>query len=242
MVETVSVKGGYVWTYLPDLSRRWGEMEARPSMIWIQPPGTATMGHLFLDAYHATGDDYYYRAAEGVAGALIWAQHPSGGWNYVADFDGEASLQRVVRHGRQAWLAARGVPALLGQRHLRRRRHRRRLEVPAAALRGEARSEVQAGARQGDPVRARQPVSLRRLAAALPAALRVRQARQARLHVVPHLQRRRRGREHRLPAASATRRSAIGRVLDAVRRGMDAFLVTQQGRRRPAGRCSTRPI
>ena len=22
------------------------------------------MGHLFLDAYHATGDDYYYRAAE----------------------------------------------------------------------------------------------------------------------------------------------------------------------------------
>ena len=34
------------------------------------------MGHLFLDAYHATGDEYYYRAAEKVAGALIWAQHP----------------------------------------------------------------------------------------------------------------------------------------------------------------------
>ena len=64
MVDTVSVQGGYVWSYLPDLSRRWGEMEARPTMIWIQPPGTATMGHLFLDAYHATSDDYYYRAAE----------------------------------------------------------------------------------------------------------------------------------------------------------------------------------
>ena len=64
MVEKVSDKGGYVWTYLPDLSRRWGEMEARPTMIWIQPPGTPTMGHLFLDAYHATGDEYYYRAAE----------------------------------------------------------------------------------------------------------------------------------------------------------------------------------
>ena len=43
-------------------------------MIWIQPPGTPTMGHLFLDAYHATGDEYYYRAAEQVAGALICAQ------------------------------------------------------------------------------------------------------------------------------------------------------------------------
>ena len=29
MVDTVSTNGGYVWTYLPDLSRRWGEMEAR---------------------------------------------------------------------------------------------------------------------------------------------------------------------------------------------------------------------
>ena len=39
-------------------------------MIWIQPPGTPSMGHLFLDAYHATGDEYYYRAAEQVASAL----------------------------------------------------------------------------------------------------------------------------------------------------------------------------
>src|SRR3989339_1441336 len=55
MVEKVSTNGGYVWNYLPDFSRRWGEMEARDTMIWVQPPGTATMGHLFLDAYHATG-------------------------------------------------------------------------------------------------------------------------------------------------------------------------------------------
>ena len=59
MVEKASTKGGYVWSYLPDMSRRWGEIEAKPSMIWVQPPGTATMGHLFLDAYHATGDEYY---------------------------------------------------------------------------------------------------------------------------------------------------------------------------------------
>lgn len=104
MVEKVSYRGGYVWSYLPDFSRRWGELEARDTMIWIQPPGTATMGHVFLDAYHVTGDEYYYAAAEQVAGAIIWAQHPSGGWNYVADFGGEASLRDWYRTiGKNAW-------------------------------------------------------------------------------------------------------------------------------------------
>ncbi len=104
MVETVSYRGGYVWHYLPDLSRQWGELEAYRSMIWLQPPGTATMGHVFLDAYHATGDDYYYQAAEQVAGAIVWAQHPSGGWNYVADFAGEASLKHwYATVGKNAW-------------------------------------------------------------------------------------------------------------------------------------------
>ena len=93
MREKVAYRGGYVWNYLPDRSRRWGEMEARGSMIWIQPPGTPSMGHLFLDAFHATGDAYYYEAAEEVAGALIAGQHPSGGWNYMVDFAGEASLR-----------------------------------------------------------------------------------------------------------------------------------------------------
>jgi PelA/Pel-15E family pectate lyase len=92
-MEKLSMNGGYVWSYLPDRSRRWGEMEARDTMIWIQPPGTPTMGHLFLDAYHATGDEYYYQAAERLAGALIWGQHPSGGWNYMVDFAGDRSLK-----------------------------------------------------------------------------------------------------------------------------------------------------
>jgi PelA/Pel-15E family pectate lyase len=104
MVEKVAYKGGYVWAYLPDMTRRWGEMEATPTMIWIQPPGTPSMGHLYLDAYHATGDEYYYRAAEQVASALMFAQHPSGGWNYIADFAGEASLRKWYETiGRNAW-------------------------------------------------------------------------------------------------------------------------------------------
>jgi PelA/Pel-15E family pectate lyase len=104
MVEEVSTNGGYVWSYLPDRSRRWGELEARASQIWIQPPGTATMGHLFLDAYHATGDEFYYGAAQSVAGALVWAQHPSGGWNYLADSAGDRSLREWYNTiGRNAW-------------------------------------------------------------------------------------------------------------------------------------------
>jgi hypothetical protein len=104
MVEKVAYRGGYLWNYLPDLSRRWGEMEARETMIWLQPPGTSSMGHVFLDAYHATRDDYYYRAAEQVAAALVWGQHPSGGWNYIIDFAGDRSLRDwYATVGRNAW-------------------------------------------------------------------------------------------------------------------------------------------
>lgn len=104
MIDKVATGGGYVWTYLPDLSRRWGELEARPTMIWLQPPGTPTMGQLFLDAYHATRDPAYYVAARAVAAALARAQHPSGGWNYVADFAGEPSLREwYATVGKNAW-------------------------------------------------------------------------------------------------------------------------------------------
>lgn len=104
MVETVSTNGGYVWFYLPDFSRRWGEMEAYNTMIWVQSPGTVSMGHLFLDAYKATGDEYYYSAAEKVASALVWGQNPEGGWNYMIDFAGDRSLKQWYNTiGKNGW-------------------------------------------------------------------------------------------------------------------------------------------
>jgi hypothetical protein len=93
IVEKVAYKGGYVWSYTADLSRRWGEMEANKSIMWIQS-GTPQVGQLFLDAYHATGDEYYYRAASATGNALIQGQHPAGGWNYIIDPDGEESLKK----------------------------------------------------------------------------------------------------------------------------------------------------
>ena len=88
MMDSLSCRGGFVWNYLPDHSRRWGEMEAYPTMIWMQSPSTPEVGHLLLDAYHTTGDEYYYEQACKVAGALIAAQKPCGGWNYMHDFAG----------------------------------------------------------------------------------------------------------------------------------------------------------
>jgi PelA/Pel-15E family pectate lyase len=104
MVEEVSYNGGYVWYYLPDFSRQWGEMEAYPTMIWVQSPGTVSMGDIFLDAYHATGDEYYYSAAEKAAAALIWGQQKEGGWNYMIDFAGDRSLKQWYSTiGKNGW-------------------------------------------------------------------------------------------------------------------------------------------
>ncbi len=91
--ERISYDGAYVWSYLPDLSTVWGEMEARRTMCWIQPPGTPSVGHSLLDAYRATGDRRFYVAARRTGRALVRAQRPEGGWNYIHDFAGDAALQ-----------------------------------------------------------------------------------------------------------------------------------------------------
>lgn len=104
MVNTVSYNGGYVWYYLPDLSRRWGEMEAYKTMVWVQDGGTVTVGHMLLDAYNTTHDEYFYQAAEKAANALIWGQSHEGGWNYLIDFAGDRSLKKWYSTiGKNGW-------------------------------------------------------------------------------------------------------------------------------------------
>ncbi len=104
MMDVVSVDGGFVWNYLPDFSRLWGELEARRSMVWLQSPSTPDMGQLLLDAYHATHDEYYYDCAMKVGLCLLRGQHESGGWNYMFDLEGTDSLRSwYASIGRQAW-------------------------------------------------------------------------------------------------------------------------------------------
>ena len=93
MIDSVSYHGAFLWEYSFENKRYWGELEARRTMGWTQGKGgTPAMGDIFLDAYHATGDIYYYESACQVADALIRAQLECGGWNYCFDLAGEASL------------------------------------------------------------------------------------------------------------------------------------------------------
>ncbi|MDR1336337.1 MAG: polysaccharide lyase 10 [Tannerella sp.] len=104
MMDSAGRRGGFVWGYLPDFSRTWGELEAFPTTVWVQSPGTPAVGNILLDAFHATGDEYYYQMAERVANILVFGQLECGGWNYLFDLDGEASLRRwYATIGKNAW-------------------------------------------------------------------------------------------------------------------------------------------
>ncbi|HYJ42508.1 MAG TPA: pectate lyase [Steroidobacteraceae bacterium] len=86
MNEKVALRGGHVWLVSEDLGRRWGEIPARPSQIWLQG-GTERVGQVMLDAYEVTQDVYYLDSARKAADALVFGQHPLGGWHYFIDFD-----------------------------------------------------------------------------------------------------------------------------------------------------------
>ena len=105
MMDSISYEGAFVWSYLPDRSRQWGELEAPyRTMVWLQSPSTPSMGHLMIDALHATGDEYYYEQARKIAEVIMKVQHPEGGWNYVEDLAGEDELKLFYATiGRQAW-------------------------------------------------------------------------------------------------------------------------------------------
>ena len=62
--DSVAWHGGYVYYYSVDLKQRWGEGVATRSQIWVQPPGTPTVGMAYLKAYEATGDSFYLNAAQ----------------------------------------------------------------------------------------------------------------------------------------------------------------------------------
>ena len=87
----VAADGGYLWLYKSDLTRREGEGIASPTTIWVQPPGTPSVGMAFLRAYEATGDTLFLDGAVEAARALAWGQLASGGWDYRIDFDPAAS-------------------------------------------------------------------------------------------------------------------------------------------------------
>src|SRR5690606_1376148 len=95
-----AVHGGYVYYYSPDFSRRLGEGVAAPEQIWVQPPGTPTVGMAYLAAWKATSDDDYLTAARDAARALIYGQLQSGGWTNSIDFVPRSERTALYRNGK----------------------------------------------------------------------------------------------------------------------------------------------
>ncbi len=94
----VASHGGYVYYYSLDLEQRWGEGKADRETLFVQPPGTPTVGMAFLKAYDATRDPFYLKAAQDAAHALVYGQLQSGGWTQTIHF-ARAKRMGKYRHG-----------------------------------------------------------------------------------------------------------------------------------------------
>ncbi len=99
-LTSISTEGGYLWRYSEDLSERYGESKATASQIWVQPPGTPSVGMAFLRVYQASGNPRHLAAADAAALALVRGQLESGGWEYRIDFAPEARPKRAYRSDR----------------------------------------------------------------------------------------------------------------------------------------------
>jgi PelA/Pel-15E family pectate lyase len=104
----VASNGGYLWRYSADLSVREGEFHpafntVRPTetQVWVQPPGTPSVGLAYVSLFETTGETVYLDAAKDAAGALAWGQLAVGGWDYKIDFDSVASQQWFFRRDKE---------------------------------------------------------------------------------------------------------------------------------------------
>ena len=85
-MRSISAEGGYLWRYSLDLKTVAGEVRANRTTIWMQPPGTPSMGMAFLKAYQNTGEEALLDHAMAAGAALAASQLESGGWDYRFDF------------------------------------------------------------------------------------------------------------------------------------------------------------
>lgn len=110
--EKVAVRGGYLWRYSADLSKREGEGKVGESTAWVQPPGTPFVGEALVDAYELSGERLCLDAARESAMALVAAQLRSGGWPYRIEFDQAARRRFAYRVDGRPSRKARNVSVL----------------------------------------------------------------------------------------------------------------------------------
>jgi hypothetical protein len=109
---SIAVHGGYVWRYRPDMTYREGEVAAKATDVWVQAPGTQSVGEAFLDAYVATGDQLHFDAAAGAVGALLLGQLQSGGWDYTISFAPDDRARSAYRANGKASSKRQNVTTL----------------------------------------------------------------------------------------------------------------------------------
>ncbi|MCC9602152.1 pectate lyase [Stieleria sp. JC731] len=87
LTDHVSTHGGYLWRYSADLQLKEGEGIVKGNTVWVQPPGTPSVGLALTHLYQATGDLQFRDAALAAAEALRLGQMHSGGWQASIEFD-----------------------------------------------------------------------------------------------------------------------------------------------------------
>jgi PelA/Pel-15E family pectate lyase len=97
--DKVARHGGYVYYTSVDLKDRWGEGKADEHTIFVQPPGTPTIGEAYLEAFAATANRPFLDAARETAAALVYGQLQSGGWTQTIHF-AKADRMGKYRNGR----------------------------------------------------------------------------------------------------------------------------------------------
>jgi hypothetical protein len=90
----VAKHGGYVYRYSADLKKSEGEGATGPDTVWVQPPGTPTVGLALLEAYERTGDAACLKAARAAGECLLQGQLQSGGWQADIQFGDERPKQK----------------------------------------------------------------------------------------------------------------------------------------------------
>ncbi len=93
----VASHGGYVYLYSDDLAKREGEGKTGLDTVWVQPPGTPSVGMAFVEAYELTREPSLLTAANAAADCLMRGQLRSGGWNASIEFAPDARKKLAYR-------------------------------------------------------------------------------------------------------------------------------------------------
>jgi hypothetical protein len=91
-MQSMAINGGYAGIYsLTDSTERYGEAfyeDMESGEIWNQPPGTPSVGEVYLRAWYAANETAFRDAARDVGRSLAWGQRLAGGWGHLEDVSG----------------------------------------------------------------------------------------------------------------------------------------------------------